>query len=180
MTDRPDVFTNVHKGIRFALFGACTALGRAAGDAQAEREAREQLDRALRFVAQHGDNEDFSFLPLLDERAPRLAERIRGEHERIEEELAALRLALGQAELHGLYLSATRFLAHYLEHMAGEELELEAQIRAVIRDDELREAGKAAVSRTDPSARTMMIELMLAALPPVEAEALRARLPKSA
>jgi hypothetical protein len=68
----PALFTDVHKGIRRALFAACVSLGSAEGDAEREAAARTQLGEALHFVAHHGENEDLLLLPLLRERAPQL------------------------------------------------------------------------------------------------------------
>jgi len=68
-TAKPDLFSNVHKGIRRALFAACADLGRADGDAARELRARATLAQALHFVVHHGENENLLLLPILRERA---------------------------------------------------------------------------------------------------------------
>lgn len=176
MTDRPDVFTHVHQGIRRALFDASTALARAEGDPAAQRDALGLVEDALLFVTRHGENEDALLLPLLDARAPEISARMRSAHQRIEGELATIR------ELHArgasdLYLRLSLFIAHYLEHMAEEELELEAHIRAVVSDAELIAGGKQAVARVDPAERMRMLSLMIPALPIAAARSMFERMP---
>lgn len=176
MTDRPDVFTHVHQGIRRALFDASTALARAEGDPSAQRDALGLVEDALLFVTRHGENEDALLLPLLDARAPEISARMRSAHQRIEGELATIR------ELHArrasdLYLRLSLFIAHYLEHMAEEELELEAHIRAVVSDAELMAGGKQAVARVDPAERMRMLRLMIPALPIAAARSMFERMP---
>lgn len=178
MIDRPDIFTHVHQGIRRALFDASTALARASGDSQAEQLALELIDDALLFVARHGENEDALLLPLLDLRAPDIAARMRDAHHRIEDELQTIR-QLHVTAAPELYLRLSLFIAHYLEHMAEEELELEPQIRAVITDTELTSGGQQAVSRIEPGERMRMLRLMLPALPLAAAQAMLQRLPET-
>jgi hypothetical protein len=176
MTDRPDVFTHVHQGVRRALFDASTALARAEGDPAREHAALSLVEDALLFVTRHGENEDALLLPLLDARAPEISARMRDAHQRIESELEAIR------ELHArrapdLYLRFSLFIAHYLTHMAEEEIELEPHIRAVISDAELIEGGRQAVARVDPGERLRMLSLMIPALPLAAARSLLERMP---
>ena len=136
MKEPPDVFTHVHQGIRRALFDASTALARAQGEPEALASALELVDDALLFVHRHGENEDALLVPLLDARAPQVAARMHDAHQRIESELETV-LALRARVAPELYLRLSVFIAHYLEHMAEEELDLEPEIRAVISDEEL-------------------------------------------
>jgi hypothetical protein len=177
MTERLDVFTNVHQGIRRALFEASTALARAPGDPEAESAALELVDDALLFVTRHGENEDALLLPLLDARAPDVAARMRDAHHRIEAELDALR-ALRARAAPELYLCLSLFIAHYLEHMYEEEVDLEPHIRAVISDSELAVEGQRAVARVDASERIRMLRLMLPALPIAAARLMLERMPE--
>lgn len=176
MTPRPNFFTHVHQGIRRALFEASTALGRALGDPASERAALELLDDALLFVTRHGQNEDVLLLPLLTERAPELAERMRLAHDRIELALQSLQTQRLRQDPE-LYLGLSSFIALYLEHMAEEELELAPAMREVITDEELAEGSRQSVARTDPLERTKMLALMLPALPLATAREFLSRLP---
>lgn len=176
MTDRPDVFTHVHQGIRRALFDASTALARAEGDPAAQHVALSLVEDALLFVTRHGENEDALLLPLLDGRAPEISARMRDAHQRIENELETIR-KLHARRAPDLYLRFSLFIAHYLTHMAEEELELEPHIRAAVSDAELIEGGKRAVTRVDPEERMRMLRLMIPALPLRAARSLLERLP---
>lgn len=169
----PDLFTNVHKGIRRALFTACTSLGSAAGDAVRERVARATLDEALRFVAHHGENEDLLLLPILKERAPEIFARMTRAHR----ELGAARARLGTQSIAELYLAACAFTATYLAHMDEEERELEPGIRAVVTSDEAADFGRRSVERTAPADQRMMLAWMLPAMTRDVANAFLGRLP---
>jgi hypothetical protein len=172
----PDLFTNVHKGIRRALFAACTSLGCADGDATREKEARAVLAGALHFVAHHGDNEDLLLLPLLRERAPEVFASMNDTHRRLDDARAALAFA---QPVHALYLAACAFTSAYLAHMDDEERRFEPVIRAVLSSDEVATFGRRSVERTAPADQRMMLGWMLPAIIRREAEALLGRLPST-
>lgn len=174
MTKAPDLYTNVHKGIRRALFAVCDALGRAAGDSAREDSARRQLRDALRFVAHHGDNEDVLLLPILREKAPVVAATIEREHRGLD----ALRARLDvEGSIEELYLAACAFTAKYLEHLDEEERLFEPQIRAVLTPDEIANVGRMSVQRTAPDDQLMMLGWMLPAIPRYTADEILGRLP---
>lgn len=176
-TNAPDIFTNVHKGIRRALFSACTALGRAGDDAARGAAARSVLAEVLRFVAHHGENEDLLLVPRLRSRAPAVAERIERAHHGVGEALAALAAAVEAMPLARLYAEACGFLALYLEHMREEEQELEPAIRAVLSPEELEGFGRESVARTAPTDQRMMLGWMLPAMTQADVDAFLGRLP---
>lgn len=175
-TTQPDLFTNVHKGIRRALFSACVDLGRADGDAERERAARTQLIDALHFVAHHGENEDQLLLPLLRERAPEALARLSGAHAVLDRARAAL---LTEQSTSTLYLAACAFTAQYLAHMDEEEHSLEPLIRQALSIDQMLEFGRLSVARTAPQDQRMMLSWMLPAMTPADVGAFLARLPPS-
>lgn len=175
-TAQPDLYSNVHKGIRHALFTACTALGRATGDASREGAARALLTDALRFVGHHGENEDVLLLPLLRERAPAIFAAMNEEHSSLD----ALREALLRVEsTEDLYRASCAFTARYLAHLDEEEQVLEAKIRAVVSTDEMLAFARESVQRTAPADQKMMLGWMVPALPRDAANALLARVPAS-
>jgi hypothetical protein len=173
MTDQPDIFTNVHRGIRQALFDLCARLGRTE---PADPEWPDVLARAhdvLHFVAHHGDNEDTLLLPALRERAPEMAARVDEEHRRVEAALDALREAIdGPAE--PLYLACCSFTSLYLEHMRFEEVECAPAIRARFSAEEIAGFGARSVARTSPEDKRTMLGYMFAAMPRRAVEALLA------
>ncbi len=177
-TIQPDLFTNVHKGIRRALFEATLALGRAADDDEAQgRAARAKLGEALRFVAHHGDNEDLLLLPLLERRVPAISARMIAAHAQVGASLDALVGRVEGAPIAALYLETGAFVALYLEHMREEEQELDRAIREAIPADELAAFGRGSVERTAPADQRMMLGWMLPAMTRVDVEAFFARLP---
>jgi len=176
-TATPDIFTNVHKGIRYALFEACRALGRAGMDSERGDSARAQLRSALRFVEHHGDNEGQLLVPALDAHAPELAKRLLAAHAPLQAALRALAASVNVAPMHALYLQTCQFLGQYLEHMDEEERELEPAIRAALSADELTAFGRRAVERTLPDDQRMMLGWMLPAMTRVDVEVFLARLP---
>jgi hypothetical protein len=174
---QPDLFTQVHKGIRNALFGAAAALGRAGDDPERQAKARALLRDALRFVIHHGENEDLLLAPLLAERAPSVHERMRRAHEGLTPRLEALLADAAVEHASALYPRACELVAHYLEHMREEEEDLEPQIRAAVRADELAAFGRASVERTAPADQRMMLAFMLPAMTRADVEDFLGRLP---
>jgi hypothetical protein len=175
----PDIFTNVHKGIRRALFEACVALGRAGDDPQRSMAARELLREVLHFVAHHGENEDLLLIPLLDRRAPAVAERMRSGHLRVNQSLEALTAGVETAAIASLYPRVCEFVSLYLEHMREEEEELEVEIRAALTLEELAGFGRGSVERTAPADQRMMLGWMLPAMTRADAEGFLSKLPIS-
>ena len=176
-TPAPDLFTNVHKGIRRLMFAACAALGRAGDDATLDREARALLRDALRFTAHHGDNEDQLLLPLLRVHAPDVATRMERAHQALHEPLAELQASDETTPIALLYQRASRFVGRYLEHMYEEENELEPAIRAALTVEQQLGFARESVARTAPADQRLMLGWMLRAMTPLDAEAMLARLP---
>lgn len=173
-TAPPDLFTNVHKGIRHALFTACVSLGSAEGDAERERAARARLAEALHFVAHHGENEELLLLPLLRERAPLVFAQMSEAHARLDQAREALLAELPVAKL---YLAACAFTSQYLAHMDEEERALEPAIRAALSVEEASAFGRRSVERTAPRDQRMMLGFMLPAMTLGDAETFLSRLP---
>lgn len=173
----PDIFTNVHKGIRKALFAACLALGRAGDDPAEDAAARALLREVLRFISHHGENEDLLLLPLLAQHAPAIFQRIHASHERIHAALLALLTEVEQAPPPALYAQACEFLAVYLAHMHEEEHELEPAIRLALTPELLVGFGRQSVERTAPADQRMMLGWMLPAMTARDADAFLSRLP---
>jgi Hemerythrin HHE cation binding domain len=174
LTAQPDLFSNVHKGIRRALFAACADLGRADGDAAREVTARATLAEALHFVGHHGENEDTLLLPILRERAPETFESMSRAHAALDAARAAI---AKQQPIADLYLAACAFTSQYLAHMDDEERVFEPAIRAVLSADEAIAFGRRSVERTAPSDQRMMLGWMLPAMTRPDADAFLSRVP---
>jgi len=176
-TPSPDLFTNVHRGIRAALFSACLALGRAGDDPDDAVRARGLLRDALRFVRHHGENEDLLLAPRLTERAEAVAERMTRAHAALDPAARALAADADRAEVFALYLRACDFAAAYVQHMHEEELELEPLIRAALPLEALAAFGRESIARTAPADQQMMLGFMVPTLPRADADALLGMLP---
>ena len=176
-TPTPDIFRNVHKGIRKALAEACLSLGRAGDDAHRSQVARALLRDALRFVAHHGENEDLLLLPLLEAGAPGLQNELQCAHRALHREAAALAEAADGAPAEALYTRACAFTASYFQHMHDEEQHHEPAIRAVLSLEELAAFGRRSVERTAPDDQRMMLGFMLPGMTRTDAEAFLARIP---
>jgi hypothetical protein len=172
-----DIFTNVHKGIRRALFEACVALGRAGEDQERSAAARALLREVLHFVAHHGENEDLLLIPLLDQHAPAVSERMRAGHVGVNATLETLTASVETAPIHALYLHTCEFVSLYLEHMREEEEQLEPVIRAALTLEQLAKFGLGSVERTAPADQRMMIGWMLPAMTRADANGFLAKLP---
>jgi hypothetical protein len=173
----PDIFTNVHKGIRTALFDACAALGRAGRDPALGASARARLREALRFVAHHGENEDALLLPLLEQTAPEVFGRIERAHVAVNGALEILQRSIDASPPDELYHRTCAFTALYLEHMCEEECDLEPLIRAAVSTEQLAGIASGSVARTAAADQRMMLSFMVRAMPRGDAAALCARLP---
>lgn len=167
-----DLFHNVHKGIRHALFDAAFALGRGDDD------ARERLRNALHFTAHHGQNEDVLVVPLLTARLPSVARRMRTAHEAIDGMLHRLRRDMdGDTSLAALYARTCAFTSRYLEHVAEEEELIDPALRAAYSDEELAFIGRESMARTSPDDARIMLSLMLPSLTKEDAGGYFAKLP---
>ena len=171
-----DIFTNVHKGIRAALFEACVRLGRTDDDDPALPAIRAYAAGVLHFVAHHGENEDELLLPLLEDRRPDLARMIADAHRDIEQRLAGLRKMLASASVASLYVEFTAFTALYLMHMLDEE-RFEPALREVLAAEDIASIGRQAVARTAPADQRLMLGFMVPAMRDREARKLLGNLP---
>jgi hypothetical protein len=167
----PDLFVNVHKGLRRALFETIGALGRD------DAGARALLKTTLHFLAHHGANEDELLIPMARERVPELARRMEEAHARIAPLFDELCAAADAAGHEALFALTNRFLAAYLEHMHEEETVFDAALRAAFTSEELAVFGMKSVQRTAPADQLMMLGWMLPAMPRAQAEVFLARVP---
>ena len=178
MTTQVDLFTNVHKGIRSALFETCVALGKTPDDA-VPSALRTQLRNVLHFIRHHGENEDLLLLPILEKAAPTVRARMREAHGEIETAILTLEARADHASATELYHRTCELASRYLEHMREEELELEPQVRQVLTIEQLESVARGSVARTAPADARVMLAWMLPAMHPADAREMMARLPEA-
>ncbi|MGK2928978.1 MAG: hemerythrin domain-containing protein [Acidimicrobiales bacterium] len=143
-----DLYREVHKGLRLALFDLTTRLGAADFEAADERSAAvAHVHRVIALLHHHHGHEDLFFQPILEEHDPALAAIVAEGHDETDEDIARIeeesdRLAVltgGHAVAVGLdlYRRLALFTAGYLTHMALEEGGVMTVLRAVMSDDDL-------------------------------------------
>ena len=133
MTPRPDLFTQIHKGIRSMLYDASARLQAADfTDRAASTALLDCLDRTLSLLHEHGVHEDTHFFPPLQPSDREVVHLMTDEHQEIGRKMASVRAAMASvlplagtdAALEpGARLNRTfnHFTAYYLRHMNHEE-----------------------------------------------------------
>lgn len=172
---RFDLYTNVHKGLRKALFETGYAIGRTDADNDAEFAAlTDQCREVFHFLDEHGVNEDRYLLALLESKETGAAQHNLDEHHeidamvrRLEEELNRLN-TLPQGErapaLRAFYAQYNDFLSRYLLHMEVEETVVTRRFHELCTDEELAESTQQILRNTPPEDMRMMLTHIIPAL----------------
>ena len=145
---RHDLYRNIHKGLRGAMFETVLLVGRTdPADTAAVDAMLAQVERLLAFMGAHVKHENEHVHTAIEARTPGGARRTTDDHHEHVESLAALRAqaaALRGLEgdavapaLHALYLDACEFVAENLRHMRVEETHNNAQLWFLYDDAEL-------------------------------------------
>jgi hypothetical protein len=160
---RVDLYTAVHKALRFDMYQTGSLLARTNFADGAERDAAlAALDRSVAFFAEHLQHEDRHVMPRLESAAPDLARELGGDHVEHEETFGALRaLRVELASVQGgdaiglgvkLCRAWNAMVAHQSVHMNREESAANGALWAAYTDDELA-ATRAAVQGSIPPPR---------------------------
>jgi hypothetical protein len=170
-----DFYRDIHKGIRGELFGVTQAAGAAdPGDREIVSAVADRITALVRLLVSHAEHEDAFIAPLVEQHAPRLADRIAREHEAIEGQMARLEILADRARdaarverrahAHRLYLALASFTADYLQHQAVEELEVGPALGAAIGADELAAVHHALVASIPPDEMAAALRVMIPAM----------------
>ncbi len=167
--NRVDVFINVHKGLRWGLFGLSLKLGSLDWTDVEEIQAVEvDFSDMINFLREHAKNEDTVQVPFLEGRVPGATCRMTEDHRRLEKEVDELEEAWAQVyatpsskEGYALYLRFNRFLSNYLVHMDLEEREITEVIYRNFMDEAIQMEFKKIVARTNPQDMGMMLSQMI-------------------
>lgn len=127
-----DLYRDVHKGIRAALFAVTEhAGGLDTSDDAGRADLAHHVGGVVDLLVEHAHHEDDAIEPVLVEHLPDLAERIAVDHARLEGRLgrldawaaAATDAPAGRrrAEVHALYVELASFTGAYLAHQDLEE-----------------------------------------------------------
>jgi hypothetical protein len=168
-----DLYREVHKGLRHALFDLTVTVGRA--DCTAPAARREVVTKTRGVIAllhAHHGHEDAFIQPLVEAHAPRLAAIIEAGHIETERDLVEIEARLNRlsdvaegdeiAAGLELYSFLALFTARYLAHMALEEGAVMSELRGALSLEELFSVEVAIRATIAPP---LMVEFIGAMLP---------------
>jgi hemerythrin-like domain-containing protein len=167
---RDDLFTSIHKALRFALFDITARAGSTDwGDADEVKAVRGKWLPLLDLLRVHTAHEERHIFRLLDEADPLFAGRVEEQHGDIDDLLDDLEGqfdAVTEDPARGLrlYRDLSRFVASYLPHLHDEETMVMARIWECCSDEEIGAARQGFMSETSPSQLATTVEYMLPAL----------------
>lgn len=134
MSARFDIYREVHKGVRKALFDLAVQAGNTDfGSADPLKRLREQFTLTRDLLEIHAHCEDTYVEPLLRQCDAPVAARFAAAHTVLETTVSQLHASLDTLDINRadiaeqgqhLYLELTRFIGEYLQHIADEEQQL--------------------------------------------------------
>jgi hypothetical protein len=142
---RFDMYRDIHKGIRLAVFSYVNELGSAdLSEKETLARLRVGLDELVELLENHAKHEDAHITPVLARIAPELTKSLVDDHHAYDATLTKARygflsLAIASPEeraerAHALYLELSSFTAAYLKHMQREEEEANRALWAAFDD----------------------------------------------
>jgi hypothetical protein len=154
----PDLFTQVHKGLRYGMFLAVELLGRtdwsdltAAADATARWA---ELDAQL---TAHSHHEDGFIFPMLEARRPGATAALRADHGEIDTLQRSVGDAVATAAASGraadgldAYRLATELTSAYLPHLLAEERTVMPALLECCTSDEIEACRRAFLATVPP------------------------------
>lgn len=173
--DGYDFYREIHKGIRYALFGTTIAAGRLdttdADEVEALLDAHRNL---LHLLHTHHEHEDDFIQPLVEAHAPALALEVVAQHAGVDAGMARLELLADRlatvaapgrrgAALN-LYLDLSRLTSEYLAHQLVEETQVMPTLRAAVPTEELLELDMALRASVPPEEMVLAMTQMLPAM----------------
>lgn len=174
-TEQVDLYREVHKGLRLALFGFVEAAGSLDGADRDEIETlrRQFADIDMMLQIHHDHEEGDELCALIAKHAASTADDIGAYHERSEEQLAELgalvaELGTGVDNSASVYTAATAFVAGYLGHMQVEEDQVMPELQAAVPADELMEVQTTIRTSVPPPEMCVFLRYMLPAMTPEE------------
>lgn len=191
VSERPDLYAAVHKGLRAFGCEVLVALGRTdPDDERAWRQAHASVVELLDLFAIHLHDEEQFMHPALEARRAGSA-RARSEDHRhhvaaiqsLRVQLAAVDEAVGLARARAvetLYMGLTLFVADNLVHMYAEQTQELSVLWECYSDQELTQIEQALVASIPPGAMAVFLRWMLRAARPRDRANMLAELEASA
>ena len=185
---RDDLFTHIHKALRYGLFEVTTMAGATDWtDADAVRRLAERWRPLVALLQSHARHEDEHILRLLDFRDPQLIDHVGEQHADLDDLLDHLvgafdDLAVEPDAAAGLafYRDLARYVAVYLPHLQEEETAVMPRIWALCSDEEIAATRAAFMAEITPDEQATTMALMLPALDPPTRAALLANVEATA
>lgn len=174
-TEQVDLYREVHKGLRLALFEFVEAAGSLDGTDRDGVAALTHLfadvDMMLQIHHAHEDGEELG--ALIAKHATTMVNIIGDYHERSEEQLAELRSLVAELGTDvdnpaAFYPSATAFVAGYLEHMQVEEQQVMPALQAAVPAEALMAVQTTIRTSVPPPEMCVFLRYMLPAMTPEE------------
>jgi hemerythrin-like domain-containing protein len=172
-TEQVDVYREVHKGLRLALFEFVRLVGSLDPTDPAEIEALTRLFGDIDMMLQiHHAHEDGELRALIATHAGAMIQAVDDYHEHSDQLLAELRshvagLSSGRQDA-SLYASATGFVAGYLDHMQVEEQQVMPALQATVSPQELVAVQATIRASLAPADMCVFLRYMLPAMTPDE------------
>jgi hypothetical protein len=170
-----DLYKDVHKGIRGALFGVTTRAGNLdPADRAARRDLAGQLATTFRILGSHAEHEETYVQAVVERHAPRAAAAVLDQHRVIDGRMIELQANADaavdavrseqRARLHDLYLDVATFTADYLEHQDFEERVVMPALADAMTVPELLVVHRDIVAGIPPDEMAEPLALMLPAM----------------
>ena len=131
MNSRLDLYKEVHKGVRKALFDLAMLAGSTEfNHPESLQRLKDQVNLTYNLLETHAHSEDTYVEPLLRQCDSEVADKLTTTHSKLENDISQLKrqlddFASGQADITSqgqlFYLALTRFIGEYLQHIADEE-----------------------------------------------------------
>jgi hypothetical protein len=170
-----DLYREIHKAMRYALFGVTTLAGQTdPADTAALRRLSDEWRQVAFVLCGHHEHEDRWCDPLIQRHAPALREALEDAHRRsaaaIEHlQRSAARLAESDAVLRGallrsFYLDLSDFTADYLRHLRDEEERVMPALNAAMSNEELAQVTASIRGSVAPRDMCVYIRYMAPAM----------------
>jgi hypothetical protein len=170
-----DLYREVHKGLRRAMFGFCEAAGSLDPDDATARQAfvARFTELELMLTLHHGHEDNGPFGEIIGHLVPELVDELETAHLTAVEGIAALRRAVtaygtGGQNADELYDQIVSFLSFYLGHMTFEEKTVMAALHTRSTFDELMAVEIGIRTTIAPPDMVVFMHSMLPAMNPQE------------
>ncbi len=172
---RVDLYWDVHKGLRFELFGRLSGLGRLnLDDDEAVTAFVREFDRTCALLADHAAHEESCVHPLLEAQYAELLAELESDHGELDRKLTATRRAIQQlatatSDQRGAagadaYRLFSDFVGSYVVHMGREEREAMSALWGLYDDSVLLEVQQRIRGSIAPPRMAEFLQCMIPAM----------------